>query len=96
MKPREIFAEVVSVIGGTMARIRGGSPVQARGLNPVIPEGKPQGSLPSLKMPTARGWSDGRTPVAAPGLKVNAFAAGLRHPGSSMCCPTATCSPPNP
>ena len=80
MKPREIFAEVVSVVGGTMARIRGGSPVQARGLNPVIPEGKPQGSLPSLKMPTARGWSDGRTPVAAPGLKVNAFAAGLKHP----------------
>jgi glucose/arabinose dehydrogenase len=31
-------------------------------------------------MPTARGWSEGRTPVAAPGLKVNAFAAGLKHP----------------
>ena len=34
--------------------------------------------LPSLKMPTARGWEDGRTPIAAPGLKVNAFAAGLQ------------------
>ena len=31
-------------------------------------------------MPTARGWSHGQTPVAAPGLKVNAFATGLRHP----------------
>jgi hypothetical protein len=31
-------------------------------------------------MPTARGWSPGQTPVAAPGLKVNAFAAGLKHP----------------
>ena len=31
-------------------------------------------------MPTARGWPAGRTPVAAPGLKVNAFATGLKHP----------------
>jgi glucose/arabinose dehydrogenase len=31
-------------------------------------------------MPTARGWSQGQTPVAAPGLEVNAFAAGLKHP----------------
>jgi glucose/arabinose dehydrogenase len=31
-------------------------------------------------MPTARGWTQGQTPVAASGLKVNAFAAGLKHP----------------
>jgi glucose/arabinose dehydrogenase len=31
-------------------------------------------------MPTARGWTQGQTPVAAPGLKVNAFATGLKHP----------------
>ena len=31
-------------------------------------------------MPSARGWSDGQIPVAAPGLKVNAFATGLQHP----------------
>ena len=31
-------------------------------------------------MPTARGWTQGQTPIAAPGLKVNAFAAGLKHP----------------
>ena len=31
-------------------------------------------------MPTAQGWGRGQTPVAAPGLKVNAFATGLRHP----------------
>ena len=31
-------------------------------------------------MPTAKGWSAGQTPVAAPGLKVNAFATGLKHP----------------
>ena len=31
-------------------------------------------------MPTAKGWAEGQTPVAAPGLKVNAFATGLKHP----------------
>jgi glucose/arabinose dehydrogenase len=46
----------------------------------VVPEAKPQGGLPTLKMPTAQGWSDGQKPVAASGLKVNAFATGLRHP----------------
>jgi glucose/arabinose dehydrogenase len=80
MKGTEILAEVVSIIGGTMARVRGGNPDQAKGLNPAIPEPKPQGKLPTLKMPTARGWPDGKTPVAARGLKVNAFAAGLKHP----------------
>ena len=47
---------------------------------PVVPAAKPQGSLPTLKMPTAKGWTDGQKPVAAPGLKVNAFATGLQHP----------------
>jgi glucose/arabinose dehydrogenase len=41
---------------------------------------KPQGNIPTLKMPTARGWAEGQTPRAAPGLKVNAFATGLKHP----------------
>lgn len=31
-------------------------------------------------MPTAKGWVDGHAPTAAPGLKVNAFAKGLKHP----------------
>lgn len=34
----------------------------------------------TLKMPAARGWSPEQLPVAAPGLKVNAFATGLDHP----------------
>src|SRR6202012_920929 len=41
---------------------------------------KPQGALPTLKMPTARGWSQGQQPGAARGLKGNAFATGLDHP----------------
>jgi glucose/arabinose dehydrogenase len=50
------------------------------GSTPVIPVAKPQGHIPTLKMPTARGWALGQMPVAAPGLKVNAFATGLKHP----------------
>ena len=53
---------------------------QAVGSAPAIPTARPQGNIPTLKMPTARGWKDGRLPVAAPGLKVNAFATGLKHP----------------
>lgn len=53
--------------------------VPATGTNPDIPEAKPQG-IPTLKMPTAKGWSPGHTPTAAAGLKVNAFASDLIHP----------------
>ena len=63
-----------------MRRLTGGSPEPAWGSAPAIPAARPQGSIPTLKMPTARGWSPGQTPIAAPGLKVNAFAAGLDHP----------------
>ena len=34
----------------------------------------------TLKMPAARGWAAGQTPIAAPGLQVNAFATNLEHP----------------
>ena len=78
-----IFAEIVALIGGAALRwrrLQGATPVPAWGSAPVVPAAKPQGALPTLKMPTARGWSAGQTPVAAPGLKVNAFATGLEHP----------------
>jgi glucose/arabinose dehydrogenase len=78
-----IFARIVALIGAAAIlwrRLEGGMHEPALGSTPTIPAAKPQGSLPTLKMPTARGWTQGQTPVAAPGLKVNAFAAGLRHP----------------
>src|SRR5579862_2357944 len=78
-----IFAQVVALIGSVMVsvrRMRDGAHPQALGGAPSIPTAKPQGMLPTLKMPTARGWREGQTPVAAPGLKVNAFATGLKHP----------------
>lgn len=78
-----VFAQLVGVVGGAASavrRMRGVPDRPAVGGSPVIPEARPQGALPTLKMPTARGWSGGRTPVAAAGLKVNAFATGLKHP----------------
>ena len=36
--------------------------------------------IPAFKVADATGWPAGMTPAAAPGLKVNAFAAGLDHP----------------
>jgi len=79
----DVAGRVAAVIGGAalMWRRVGGEPKeQAVGSTPAIPAAKPQGSLPTLKMPTAVGWREGRMPIAARGLKVNAFAPGLRHP----------------
>jgi glucose/arabinose dehydrogenase len=78
-----IFAQFVALLGGATLRWRrrqGDAPAPAWGSAPTVPVAKPQGALPTLKMPSARGWSDGQKPVAAPGLKVNAFATGLQHP----------------
>src|ERR1700743_2911932 len=78
-----IFARMVALIGAAAVlwrRSQGVSPEPAWGSAPVVPAAKPQGAIPTLKMPPARGWTDGQMPVAAPGLKVNAFATGLKHP----------------
>src|SRR6201994_562251 len=77
------FAKGVARIGTpalTVRKMQGVPQVAAWGAAPDIPEAKPQGSIPTLKMPSARGWDEGHIPTAAPGLKVNAFATGLDHP----------------
>ena len=77
-----LFARLVALVGAGLIlwRRMGGVPaMQAIGGAPSIPQAKAQG-LPTLKMPTARGWGPGEMPTAAPGLKVNAFAKGLKHP----------------
>ena len=79
-----VFARIVGLVGAGVVlvrRLEGGAREPAIGNAPTIPPAKPQG-LPTLKMPTAKGWRNGRTPIAAPGLKVNAFATGLKHPRS--------------
>jgi glucose/arabinose dehydrogenase len=77
------FAEVVALIGSAAIewrRLRGSVHEQAVGATPTIPAARPQGRIPTLKMPTAKGWAPGHKPTAAPGLQVNAFATGLKHP----------------
>ncbi len=78
-----IFARVVAMVGGgavVLRRMQGVPQEAAWGNAPVVPAAKPQGSIPTLKMPTAQGWRNGQVPIAAAGLKVNAFATGLQHP----------------
>ena len=80
----EVVARGVAVVGATMIMMRRfNTPpsAPATGLAPQIPQARPQG-IPTLKMPTARGWAPGHVPTTAPGLKVNAFATGLDHPRS--------------
>ena len=46
---------------------------------PVLP--KPvKAAIPTVEVADATGWAAGQTPVAAPGLRVQAFAEGLDHP----------------
>src|SRR6201992_3842885 len=76
-------ARVVALIGASAVlwrRQQGPMPAPAWGSAPGFPEAKPQGAIPTLKRPTAQGWSEGHKPTVAPGLKVNAFAPGLKHP----------------
>ena len=83
MTVSSIFARVVAAIGAITISIRHGGDTPRGpiyGAAPAIPTPKAQGRFPTLKMPTAQGWENGRTPTAAAGLKVNAFAAGLDHP----------------
>src|SRR6185503_14759018 len=49
------------------------------GPRPALPP--PQKTvLPTINVVTAKGWTDGAAPVAAPGTKAVAFARGLQHP----------------
>jgi len=83
MSLSDIFSRFVALIGAMAIlwrRMQFVPREQAVGAAPAIPTARPQGSIPTLKMPTAKGWTEGQTPIAAPGLKVNAFATGLKHP----------------
>jgi glucose/arabinose dehydrogenase len=77
------MARAVALLGAITIASRhraDGDPPPALGQAPAIPAARPQGKLFTLKTPTARGWAKGQLPVAAPGLRVNAFASGLLHP----------------
>ena len=86
----DVFAQLVARVGDAaimVRRLQGTVGTQAVGTAPTIPGARPQGSFPTLKMPTARGWAPGTKPAAAAGLQVNAFASGLDHPRSILVLP---------
>lgn len=52
---------------------------ESYGPQPVLPE--PQSALlPVVNIAPAKGWSKGKMPIPAEGLKVQAFSQGLEHP----------------
>ena len=60
-----LLASLVAKVGDAAIlwrRLQGPVPAQAVGTAPTIPAAKPQGSLPTLKMPTAQGWAAGSCP----------------------------------
>lgn len=78
-----LFARAVALVGEAARRwrrLREPEPPPALGAAPRIPPARAQGAIPTLKMPSARGWSPGQLPTVAPGLKANAYATGLDHP----------------
>ena len=74
-------APLVARVGITaiLWRQQGSMPRPALGAASTIPPARPQRSIPTLKMPTARGRTPRQTPVEAPYLHVNALAPGLKH-----------------
>lgn len=90
MNASAAFARIVAAIGAAAVAIRhsGDGPRQpVYGTTPAIPDAKPQGSVPTLKMPTAKGWQGDHKPSAAAGTRVNAFAKGLDHPRNMLVLP---------
>ena len=61
---------------GDRARLR---VAQGTGPAPVLPP-PVRTLIPTVNVADATGWPSGTAPVAAPGLRVNAFATGLDHP----------------
>ena len=77
-----IFARIVALIGAAallLRRLRAARRSRP-GAAPGDPRGKAAGQHPDAQDADGPGMDPGQTPVAAPGLKVNAFATGLKHP----------------
>ena len=77
---RSALALVIAVAALTGCAEQARLPQSAdMGPNPTLPPPN-QTLIPTVHVATAKGWPEGRTPVAAPGLRVNALASGLDHP----------------
>jgi len=79
---RHLLPFAVSALALTLAACGGPKaldPSVGYGPDPTLPAPSPQ-RIPVVKVADAIGWPAGRTPVAAPGFRVQAFASGLDHP----------------
>lgn len=73
-----VMGAIVLSLGACAEQAR--LPVEAGfGPQPTLPPPNPT-LIPTVKVPPAKGWPEGRKPRAAAGLAVNAFASGLDHP----------------
>ena len=66
----------LAACGGNEAAL---DPALGYGPDPTLPAPAPQ-RIPTVKVAEAVGWPADRTPVAAAGFRVQAFASGLDHP----------------
>ena len=93
MTDNSLFARLVAAIGAVAVAIRhsGDGPRQpAFGTAPAIPEAKAQGTIPTLKMPTAKGWEGNHMPtLPAIGSMPSPVVWCIR--AISPFCPMATC-----
>ncbi|MDB6087456.1 MAG: sorbosone dehydrogenase family protein [Gammaproteobacteria bacterium] len=75
-----LLSGIVPAIGLTACAGNSQLP-EIAGTGPSPPLPAPSHSLfPTVNIAPAKGWAPGASPVAAPGLKVSAFATGLDHP----------------
>jgi len=80
MYPRRSWLFTVVTIALTACGEVAQLPIAAgTGSHPQLPPPNPT-LIPTVNIAPAKGWSENDKPVAAPGMTVNAFAAGLDHP----------------
>ncbi|MDP1771571.1 MAG: sorbosone dehydrogenase family protein [Methylobacter sp.] len=80
MYPRHSLLFAAAVIALTACGEMAQLPITAGvGPHPQLPPPNPT-LIPTVNIAPAKGWPENGKPVAAPGMTVNAFAAGLDHP----------------
>jgi glucose/arabinose dehydrogenase len=84
MKFPRLYARLAFVVATSLELAACGAAARMKvedgmGPRPTLPPPK-KTLLPTINVVTAKGWTDGAAPVAAPGTKAVAFARGLQHP----------------
>jgi glucose/arabinose dehydrogenase len=77
--PRRLACSLLLLALGACGGVATLPPSAGTGPHPALPAPNPT-LIPTVNIAPATGWPAGATPVAAPGLAVNAFATALDHP----------------